>query len=202
MKPAPSTPGLARPAGLRRVSALYAPPLLAALATAALALGPLACAGLRAAPRYTTPGKRADGAVTRELQTRQVAYRAGDRSRLLAAVDEYLGVPYRWGGTTREGMDCSAMTRAIFRRAYGLELPRTSRQMYRLGEPVGRRQDLLPGDLVFFRLADSGPGISHVGVYVGSGRFAHASSGRGGVIDELGDSYFARHFAGGRRILP
>ena len=120
----------------------------------------------------------------------------------MSAVREYLGVPYRWGGTTREGMDCSAMTRAIFRRAYGLELPRTSGQMYRLGQSVRRRRDLEPGDLVFFSLSESGPGVSHVGVYVGRGRFAHASSSRGGVIDQLGNAYFTRHYAGGRRILP
>ena len=140
--------------------------------------------------------------MARDLQRRQAAYQSGDRSRLMAAVDEFLGVPYRWGGTTLEGMDCSAMTRAIFRRAYGLELPRTSGQMYRLGDRVGQSRNLRPGDLVFFRLSDSGPGISHVGVYVGGGRFAHASSSRGGVIDELGSPYFARHFAGGRRLLP
>lgn len=157
---------------------------------------------MRPAPRYTTPEQQRHGEVARDLETRQTAYRAGDRTRLMAAVKEYMGVPYRWGGTTVDGMDCSAMARAIFRRAYGLELPRTSQQMYRLGRPVGERGDLEPGDLVFFSLADSGPGISHVGVYVGGGRFAHASSSRGGVIDELGNSYFARHFAGGRRLLP
>jgi cell wall-associated NlpC family hydrolase len=191
MTPVPPTPGRA-PRG-RRSAALW---------RLAATLGLAACAGLRPAPRYVAPESRAGGDLRRDLQTRQAAYRAGDRSRLLAAVKEYLGVPYRWGGSTRQGMDCSAMTRAIFRRAYGLELPRTSGQMYRLGEPVGRRRDLRPGDLVFFRLADSGPGISHVGVYVGDGRFAHASASRGSVVDELGSPYFTRHYAGARRILP
>ena len=94
------------------------------------------------------------------------------------------------------------MARAIYREAYGLELPRTSGQMYRLGTPVPRRGDLRPGDLVFFRIAESGSGISHVGVYLGSGQFAHASAGRGGVVDALHDPYFQGRYAGGRRVLP
>jgi cell wall-associated NlpC family hydrolase len=114
----------------------------------------------------------------------------------------YLGVPYKWGGTTRDGMDCSALTRAVYREAYGVELPRTSRQMYRLGKEVPVPTQLQAGDLVFFRIDTSGPGVSHVGIYVGDGRFAHASSSRGGVIDPLSSPYFNKRYAGARRLLP
>jgi len=134
--------------------------------------------------------------VVRELAARQWA----DTHRLLRVVESYRGVPYLWGGTTRAGMDCSAFTRAIFRETYGIELPRTVAQMYSLGEPVESGGALRPGDLVFFRDTASGPGVSHVGIYVGNGVFAHASAGLGGTLTPLDDAYFARRFAGGRRI--
>ncbi|MFH1571024.1 MAG: NlpC/P60 family protein [Gemmatimonadota bacterium] len=172
------------------------------VAAVCLWLALYSCAGLHPAPQYAPPEEGGGDAVARDLGVRRAAFRAGDRGRLMDAVEGYLGVPYRWGGTTREGKDCSALTRAVYRQAYGLELPRTSGQMYRLGRPVSRRQDLLPGDLVFFRLGESGPGVSHVGVYMGRGRFAHASVSRGGVIDPLGDPYFAARYAGARRLLP
>ena len=154
------------------------------------------------APRYTSaPGAGGEG-LTRELETRQRALQSSDSSRLMRVVRSYLDVPYKWGGTTRAGMDCSALTRAVYREAYGVELPRTSRQMYRLGKPVSVPDQLRSGDLVFFRIDTSGPGISHVGIYVGDGRFAHASSSRGGVIDPLSSPYFDKRLAGARRVLP
>ena len=160
------------------------------------------CAGLAPSPRYTASDRRGPLAIVGELESRRRAFRQADSSRLLRVVDTYLGVPYRWGGTTRQGMDCSALTRAVFREAYGLELPRTSGEMSRLGRRVEPENSLKPGDLVFFRLSESGPGISHVGVYVGEGRFAHASASRGGVVDELTTPYFKSRYAGARRILP
>lgn len=157
----------------------------------------LGCGAVTPAPRYTksAPPGSAAAAVT-ELRQRR---RAGD-SRLLRVVDRYLGVPYKWGGTTREGMDCSAFARAIYRETYGIELPRTSRQMFRLGHHVATQRRLEPGDLVFFKDTFAGPGVSHVGVYVGEGRFAHASSSKGGTITALDGPYFRQRYAGARRI--
>ena len=93
------------------------------------------------------------------------------------------------------------MARAIVRETYGIELPRTSSQMYGVRAPVANRDELEPGDLVFFRIEESGPGISHVGVYVGEGRFMHASASRGGVVDRLAIPYFGNRYAGARRLL-
>lgn len=152
-----------------------------------------ACATVQPAPRYT----HAKGtAVERELKARQ----RGGPQRLRAVVDSYLGVPYKWGGTTRAGMDCSAFTRAAFRETYGIELPRTSKQMYQLGRFLPQRQALRPGDLVFFKDTFAGAGISHVGVYLGDGQFAHASSSQGVTITPLSNPYFNKRYAGGRRI--
>ena len=155
------------------------------------------CSSLAPAPRYTkSGGPGTSTAVVRELESRQ---RSGP-NRLLRVVDGHLGIPYKWGGTTRQGMDCSAFTRAIIREAYGIELPRTSKQMFQVGKQVRTRSGLEPGDLVFFQDTYSGPGVSHVGIYLGDGRFAHASSSKGGVITPLDDVYFKKRFAGGRRI--
>ena len=165
--------------------------------TLLLLLSLSACSSLAPAPRYTkSSGPGTSGSVVAELESRQ----RGGPNRLLRVVDGYLGVPYKWGGTTRAGMDCSAFARAIVRETYGIELPRTSKQMFQLGRHVRTRGDLKPGDLVFFKDTYSGPGISHVGVYVGDGRFAHASSSKGGVITPMDNAYFVKRYAGGRRI--
>ena len=163
----------------------------------ALLLSSIGCSSLAPAPRYTkSGGPGTSTGVVRELENRQ---RSGP-NRLLRVVDGYLGIPYKWGGTTRQGMDCSAFTRAIIREAYGIELPRTSKQMFQVGKQVPTRRSLEPGDLVFFKDTYSGLGVSHVGIYVGDGRFAHASSSKGGVITPLDSAYFKKRYAGGRRI--
>lgn len=160
------------------------------------------CAGMKPAPRYTSAPEAGGQGLSQELKTRNRNLRAGNSSRLMRVVRSYLGVPYKWGGTTRDGMDCSALTRAVYRETYGVELPRTSRQMYRLGKSVAGRKGLRTGDLVFFRIDTSGPGVSHVGIYMGDGQFAHASSSRGGVIDPLSNPYFTKRYVGARRVLP
>ncbi len=153
-----------------------------------------ACGSIRPAPRYTDSTNT--GAVVRELEERRHA----TPSRLARVVDSYLGIPYKWGGTTRAGMDCSALTRAIFRETYGVELPRTSKQMYGVGRAIPQEQSLKPGDLVFFKNTYSGPGVSHVGIYLGNGRFAHASSSKGGTITPLDNPYFQPRYIGARRV--
>ena len=100
---------------------------------------------IRSAPRYTADSKD-QSSVARELEKR----RRASPSRLARVVEGYLGVPYKGGGNTRAGMDCSAFVRTIFRQTYGIELPLTSKQIYRVGRTLNQRQDLKPGDLVFF----------------------------------------------------
>ena len=153
-----------------------------------------ACGSIRPAPRYTDSSDA--GGVVHDLQQR----RRATPNRLARVVEGYLGIPYKWGGTTRAGMDCSAFTRAIFRETYGVELPRTSKQMYGVGRAITQKQDLKPGDLVFFKNTYSGPGVSHVGIYLGEGRFAHASSSKGGTITPLDNPYFHPRYIGARRV--
>lgn len=146
---------------------------------------------IRSAPRYT-----ADSSVTRELKERR---RAGP-DRLARVVNRYLGVPFKWGGTTRAGMDCSAFVRTIFRETYGIELPRTARQMYGVGRAIIQRQQLRAGDLIFFNIEDARPNPSHMGIYLGKGRFAHVGESTGAIITSLNHPYFHHRYAGARRV--
>ncbi len=151
------------------------------------------CLNLRPLPRYTHSSSTA---IVEELKHRV----HNGHKRLEEVVRSYLGVPYKWGGVTREGMDCSAFVRATFRKTYGIELPRTSKQMFQLGDKVGKEKNLKPGDLVFFKNTYSGNGISHVGIYLGRGEFAHASSSRGVTITPMSNPYFVKRYAGSKRV--
>jgi hypothetical protein len=122
----------------------------------------------------------------------------GRRVKLL--VDAWLGTPYRFGSDrNREGTDCSGFTRRIFGDGFHVDLPRISADQFRVGVSV-RLDDLRPGDLVFFDIYDVGR-VSHVGIYAGDGKFAHASMSRGVVYDELRSRYFRRAYRGARRVL-
>ncbi len=111
----------------------------------------------------------------------------------------YKGVPYRFGGSGRTGMDCSGFTRAVFC-SIGLDLPRSAREQFQAGVPV-KKSELRPGDLVFFSTYAKYP--SHVGIYVGEGRFMHMSTGKGALeITGLDDEGYAMSYLGARRVLP
>ncbi len=147
-------------------------------------------------PRPGDGGKFEDIVPGRTLAELVKAY----KQRLERAVTSWLGTPYRWGnGTPKVGTDCSGFVQALFGDTFRIRLPRVSRDQYRTGHSVSK-QDLRPGDLVFFDTRDAGR-INHVGVYAGKGTFAHASSSRGVVYDKLASRYFARAYRGARRLL-
>jgi len=109
----------------------------------------------------------------------------------------YRGSRYVRGGTGARGFDCSGFTRHVYAK-YGINLPHCSRSQANYGKPV-ERKDLKPGDLVFF--ATYRKSISHVGLYIGDGKFIHASTPRKGVIvSSLNESYYAARYRGARRL--
>ncbi|TJY38970.1 NlpC/P60 family protein [Cohnella pontilimi] len=118
-------------------------------------------------------------------------------SKLDNTISKLIGIDYDYGGTTTSGFDCSGFTGYVFKKL-GVELPRSSREQFAVGKKVAR-DDLRPGDLVFFNT--NGSGVSHVGIYVGQNKFAHASTSKGVTITSLSESYYAKRYLGARRVL-
>lgn len=116
---------------------------------------------------------------------------------LLEAVDDWYGVRYRLGGTTKSGVDCSAFTMSVYAAAYGMTIPRVSREQYQQARKISTTE-LKEGDLVFFNTR--GRGVSHVGIYLGNNKFAHASVSNGVMVSDLFESYYLQRFMGAGRI--
>jgi murein DD-endopeptidase len=109
-----------------------------------------------------------------------------------------VGRPYRYGGTTPEGFDCSGLVQFVYAQA-GIQLPRSTKEQYRVGSPVAR-DALEPGDLLFYRF-DSGP-VDHVAIYLGDGEAVHApASGRAVIVAGVALPYWQRRFVQAVRIL-
>ena len=124
----------------------------------------------------------------------------GVAAKLLQSAFEFVGVPYRLGGFSQLGIDCSGLVKKAFS-AIGIDLPRTARSQFSKGEPVSF-SDLLPGDLIFFATRKARY-PTHVAIYLGNGLILHASrSNRRVIVDNFEKSgYFRRHFIGARRVL-
>jgi cell wall-associated NlpC family hydrolase len=124
-----------------------------------------------------------------------------DLARYVAKlVRPWIGAPYKRGGTSLHGTDCSGFTKAVLSQGFGVELPRRSRDQALVGESVTIDQ-LRPGDLVFFDLRADRYGIDHVGLYTGGGLFAHARPRSGVVYDRLAEPTYMRGYRGARRVL-
>lgn len=138
----------------------------------------------------STRGSAESAATSAALRTARL-----DRS-LRTDAPNWLGIPYRWGGTTRRGIDCSAFVQQFVRQNLGVELPRTTASQQYEGVPIDQ-DELRAGDLVFFRRR----GVRHVGVYLSEGDFIHASSSRGVTVSSLSSDYWTRYYWMSRRIL-
>ncbi|WP_028551300.1 C40 family peptidase [Paenibacillus sp. UNC451MF] len=116
---------------------------------------------------------------------------------LSQAVNEELGAPYKWAGTTAKGFDCSGYTSFVFAK-FDIDLPHTSKGQAAIGTTVSQ-DELRPGDLVFYNT--DGKGISHVGIFVGDGKFYHSATNQGVTVTKLSDSYYTKRFVTAKRIL-
>lgn len=160
-----------------------------------LLLGTTSCSISRRTPevRRWTPEEYRP--YERQLDMQLTGY---ENPELIKTVAAWKGTPYQFGGTTRQGADCSGFVWAVYRNVYGKNLPRTTRAMDNESRRV-RRRNLKEGDLVFFRTKGIF-GISHVGIYLGNGYFAHSSASRGVIVSQLDEKYYDRRFRRGGRI--
>lgn len=117
--------------------------------------------------------------------------------RLLEEARRWMGTSYRYGGSTRSGVDCSGLTSQIFVNALQIKLPRSSAQQSEYCRRIDR-SELMEGDLVFFRTGSKG--VSHVGMYVGDGRIIHSSTSRGVIVSSLDESYYRRTYHSSGRV--
>jgi len=113
-------------------------------------------------------------------------------------INSYLGVPYRIGGLSMKGMDCSGLVWRVYHDAAGIELPRSSNNMHLIGESVQYGKWNF-GDLLFFSINDKK--ITHVGIYIGANRFVHVSISDGTIISSLEEPYYEMSYKGARRII-
>ena len=168
----------------------------------------IASAALLAAGVHAAPGNSGDdmdklladkGLLTKIDHVRQNV--SNKASELVVNAMGFLGVPYKRGGNTVEtGFDCSGFVRAIYEQSVGLLLPRRAEQQAAATQRIDKN-DLQPGDLVFFNTMRRA--FSHVGIYVGDGKFIHSPKPGAEVrVESMGVSYWQRRFDGARRVTP
>ncbi len=121
------------------------------------------------------------------------------KDKMLTEIIKYLNTPYKYGGETKSGIDCSAFTQTLYSDILSVPLLRTAREQFTEGTEVRSERDLKFGDLVFFNTRRAvKPG--HVGIYIGDGMFVHASSSFGVIVSSLNDAYYGSRYMGARRI--
>lgn len=112
---------------------------------------------------------------------------------LIEEANQWKGTPYKYGGKTREGADCSGFVMAVYENALGISLPRNSKEQCEFCIPV-KKHALSVGDLIFFTSAANKGKIAHVGIYIGDRKMIHASSSKGVIESTIEDDYYQRYF--------
>ncbi len=123
-----------------------------------------------------------------------------DDHRLYVTASEWIGTPYKYGGTTQRGVDCSGFVRELCREVYGVELSRTADSQRKEDCRKVRRSKLDEGDLVFFKNARKSRTASHVGIYLKDNKFIHASTSGGVIVSDLREPYYDKTWLAGGRL--
>lgn len=119
-------------------------------------------------------------------------------TKFLSNAIDWLGVPYKYGGCTKEGTDCSCFVITFYKDVYGINLPRKSEDMLAKSTVIDR-ENLTTGDLLFFKIA--GDKVSHVAIYVSKGNFIHATTSKGVMINNLEENYYKKYYYKAGRYL-
>ena len=147
-----------------------------------------------------TEGQRQLGSVSNLLQSAMLSSGGSGLHPFVRVAQRYLGTPYVWGGESARGFDCSGFIMRVMRDLGYQALPHSAAEQFNYGQPVAKNL-LQPGDIVFFANTYK-PGISHVGIYLGGGRFIHAANSKVGTIESnLNSPKWVAHYAGARRLM-
>ncbi len=122
-----------------------------------------------------------------------------DQAKMGRIINSFLGTPYKLGGTSRAGIDCSGLVVEVYREYAGFTLPQSTKKLYQLVKKVDK-EDLVYGDLVFF--SDGWFSVSHVGIYTKDGKFVHSMKGFGVIVSSLDERYYKKRYRGARRVIP
>lgn len=121
------------------------------------------------------------------------------KEKFLDEIVKFLNTPYRRGGTSQSGFDCSGFTKTVYFNTMNIELPRTARDQYKINDIFNDKSLLKFGDLVYFDTSKKYfPG--HVGIYLNDDLFAHASTSNGVIISSLNEDYYSKRFIGANRV--
>ena len=131
------------------------------------------------------------GAMKSDVESRD--YDLPAIGALIEEAVRWLGVPYKYGGNDKHGVDCSGLTSQVFLKSLNVKMPRTSREQQQWCDNI-KKDNLLPGDLVFFATGSNRSRVSHVGIYIGNGDIIHASSSRGVIVSSLGETYYMKRY--------
>ncbi|MDE6199387.1 MAG: C40 family peptidase [Muribaculaceae bacterium] len=173
--------------------------LLKLLLLSAMAIGIAGCHSSRKTVRGNSgvPVRKVDykemksDVESRHYDTQQIG-------ALVAEAARWLGVPYKYAGNDKKGVDCSGLTSQVFLKTLNVKMPRSSREQQQWCTNI-KKENLQPGDLVFFATGSNRNRVSHVGIYIGNGDIIHASSSRGVIISNLGETYYlSRYHSSGR----
>lgn len=170
----------------------------ASMANASLSSVPATPNQIRIVAKAATPEQIEQQISRKEVKTAPHNQISSDNNQTRQKIDniyqKWAGTRYRLGGTGAGGIDCSAFVQKTMSGAFNVHLPRSTAEQRYSGRSISK-SDLRPGDLVFFRKNH------HVGVYIGDGKFVHASSSRGVTTSSLSESYWARNYTQSRRVL-
>ncbi|WP_078411010.1 C40 family peptidase [Priestia abyssalis] len=134
--------------------------------------------------------------VFRLLGSSTASVSVNKSAQVVKEAKKYAGTPYKWGGTTPKGFDCSGYLNYVYEKAAGVNLSRTVEGIYKQGTKVSKPQ---VGDIVFFETYK--PGASHAGIYIGNGQFIHSSSSKGVSVASMSSSYWSKRYIGSKSFV-
>lgn len=126
-----------------------------------------------------------------------VDFNGNEDQELIKEIETWIGTPYKYGGTSKSGTDCSGFVQTVYKKIYNINLNRSARDLVKNTRLISKSQ-LKCGDLIFFKIKK--PRVSHVGIYLANNKFVHASSSRGVVVSDLTATYYTKYFYKGGRI--